>query len=171
MNASPALATQDFERFLRLNASQELGASDARSLARREVLAQVAQLLTDASAEPLPQVPKLLGQAFAAFGWDWNGFYGLRADGNLHLSFAHGPPVCTPLEPSGGALSSGMCFDSLALNQTLAAYDTSAWPGYVSCDATSHLGTQASIVVPLRDPAGQPMAKYFLAWSAGVKCI
>ena len=159
LQASP-LAAADFERFVRLNAGPQFDGAGPRGAARSRVLAQCAASLVQpelGSEALLAGLPKLLGEAFSEFGWAWNGFYGLREDGHLHLSFAHGPPVCSQLESTGPALSSGMCFDSLALNQTLAAFRAKDWPGYVSCDATSHLGTTAGIVVPLRDPLGTPI--------------
>jgi len=159
LQASP-LAAADFERFVRLNAAPQFEGAGARSSARSQVVGQCARWLAQpelSSEALLACLPKLLGEAFLEFGWAWNGFYGLRDDGHLHLSFAHGPPVCSQLESSGAALSSGMCFDSLALNQTLAAFRTKDWPGYVSCDATSQLGTAAGIVVPIRDPRGTPI--------------
>ena len=55
-----------------------------------------------------------------------------------------------------------MCFDGLDLNQTLAAYDVKAWPGYVSCDSSSGLSTVSGIVAPVRDPGGRPIAVWDL---------
>ena len=150
-----------FVAFVELNvALDEVEPDGGRRAALRRVLASVEERLDDA-AELLKALPGRIGEAMEPFGWLWNGFYVAR-DGALHLGFAHGPPVCTPLERSGGPLSSGMCFDALALNQTLAAFDTKRWPGYVSCDVASGLQTVSGIVCPVRDPAGRPIAVWDL---------
>ena len=70
--------------------------------------------------------------------------------------------VCASLERSGGALSSGMCFDAIDLNQTMAAYQTKEWPGYVSCDAASGLSTVSGIVCPIRGGAQRVIAVWDL---------
>lgn len=110
-------------------------------------------------------LPACLAKRFADRGWEWNGFYYLRADadGNtdasehLDLGFAHGPPVCTPLERRGDRFTSGMCWDAMLSNFALLATDVAQWPGYVSCDGSSGIRTQSSIVVPLRGPNGAPL--------------
>jgi putative methionine-R-sulfoxide reductase with GAF domain len=94
-------------------------------------------------------LPRIVGTAMQAFGWDWNGFYVRGQDDRLHLGPAHGPPVCTPLEASDGGLGAGMCWDCIATGQTLAVHDVEEWPGYVLCDGPSGLATVSSIVCPV----------------------
>ena len=153
-------------RFVRLNAAPQLDAGDdssaGRAAARLAILEDAASLLADGEAALLRGLPARIGAAMGGFGWTWNGFYVLDAAGRLRLASAHGPPVCSELEASGGALTSGMCFDGLRMNQTLAAYDAHAWPGYVSCDATSQLQTASGLVSPVRDAQGQPIAVWDL---------
>ena len=156
------LLAADFRTVVELSASHELAAEDARTLARRAILEGVAQVVAEDKERALSELPKIVGAAMKSFGWLWNGFYVLRDDGALHLGPSCGPPVCTPLESSGGVLSSGMCFDALHLNQTLVAYEAKAWPGYVSCDSTSGLGTVSGIVCPVRDEGGRPIAVWDL---------
>ena len=138
------------------------GVAPERAAALRRVARGVADGLGAPPAEQLALLPRRFGEAMGPHGWLWNGFYVLGADGALHLGPAHGPPVCALLEPSGGLFRSGMCFDALLLNQTLAARDVGAWPGYVSCDHASGLATVSGIVAPLRDPAGRPFAVWDL---------
>lgn len=157
------LVPDQLVRFVALNAPLERLVADP---ARRSALASIAPAL-QASARVGPDcalrdLPGHVGRAMAGFGWLWNGIYVLGPNGELHLGPAHGPPVCSPLERHGGALTSGMCFDALAMNQTLVAHDVTQWPGYVSCDSASGLGTLASIVCPLRDPDGRPFAVWDL---------
>jgi putative methionine-R-sulfoxide reductase with GAF domain len=158
MSPPPQLSAADLVRFVRLNAwpclEQQAG---ERGAARDRILTRSAELLATGPRKLLQELPGLVGKNFKSFGWIWNGFYGLQTDGRLHLSYAFGPPVCNELESSGGPLTSGMCFDSMALNQTLAAFDASQWPGYVSCDATNQLGIKAGVVVPVRNAAGTPL--------------
>lgn len=159
MSSTPPLKASEFVSFVRLNTYPLLGSeTGARGRARERVLEAAGALAHAGPGAVLSALPKLIGSCFEEFGWAWNGFYVLRGDGALHLSFAFGPPVCSQLDARGGVLSSGMCFDSLHMNQALAAHDTGHWPGYVSCDASSHLGTTSGIVVPLRDPNGRPIA-------------
>lgn len=151
----------------RLNGALEanVGSSRRRS-ALEAVFIETAAHLDSDNRKVLACLPAKIAEAMGAFGWAWNGFYAPRGSvgsaDELHLSFAHGPPVCSPLVRSGGPLTSGMCFDALHLNQTLAAFDAKSWPGYVSCDAASGLGTVAGIVVPVRDPIGRPIAVWDL---------
>ena len=131
-----------------------------RRAALDRVFVGAAALAEQGAAPTVAGLPSVIGEAMAPFGWAWNGFYaplpGDEKPSALHVSAAFGPPVCSPLERGGGALSSGMCFDGFLLNQTLCAFDAGAWPGYVSCDAASGLGTVAGIVVPVRDANGAP---------------
>lgn len=160
----PAIKPSQFRSIVALNAKPELTLhpdTDGRPAARATLLQGVAGLLE--AGEPsafrlLAALPGLIGSTMEPFGWLWNGFYVLGSDDKLHVGCSHGPPVCATLESSGGALSSGMCFDGLALNQSLAAYAAKDWPGYVSCDASSGLSTVAGIVCPLRDRQGSPIA-------------
>jgi len=150
-----------FGEFVELNVSLDHVEPDGRRReALRRVLAFVEERLSQ-GPELARDLPRAIGEAMAPHGWLWNGYYVARGD-ELHLGSAHGPPVCTPLERSGGPLSSGMCFDALALNQTLAAFETKRWPGYVSCDAASGLQTVSGLVCPVRDPAGRPIAVWDL---------
>lgn len=158
----PRLAPSDFARFVALNAGLD-EAAGPRADALRAVLARVDERVRAGSPEPPhAALPALLGAAMKPFGWLWNGYYVLRDDGKLHLGPAWGPPVCAELERSGGPLSSGMCFDALMLNQTVAAYDAKTWPGYVSCDAQSGLATASGIVSPIRNEGGRPFAVWDL---------
>ena len=83
-----------------------------------------AALAEQGAAPTVAGLPSVIGEAMAPFGWAWNGFYaplpGDEEPSALHVSAAFGPPVCSPLERGGGALSSGMCFDGFLLNQTSA---------------------------------------------------
>lgn len=161
------LPIEEFLPFVRLNAALDVVLPDPdRRAALDRVLAGASELVGEGAAAVVQGLPGLIGEAMAPYGWAWNGFYAPRPGDEdpreLHLSFAHGPPVCSPLERSGGPLSSGMCFDALLLNQTLSAFDAKAWPGYVSCDSASGLGTVAGIVVPVRGVDGQPVAVWDL---------
>jgi putative methionine-R-sulfoxide reductase with GAF domain len=154
-----------FARFVELNVALERSVPDAeRRAALRSIVETTGALLARGPRDTLRELPRAIGRAMGSRGWAWNGFYALRGAGRdeLHLSHAFGPPVCAVLERRGGPLTSGMCFDALELNQTLAAHDAKAWPGYVSCDAASGLGTVAGIVSPLRDPSGVPIAVWDL---------
>ena len=174
----PGLDPDGFRRVAALNLGLDLeqvttggGAprSAERSAVHGAIVSECARLL-DALEGPdltplLVRLPRVIGEAAGELGWRWNGIYVLGDDGKLHLGPAHGPPVCSPLEPAAGAagaaprpLTSGMCFDALVLNQTMAGYDVGTWPGYVSCDAASGLQTRAGIATPLRDAGGQPVA-------------
>jgi putative methionine-R-sulfoxide reductase with GAF domain len=89
----------------------------------------------------------------------------VRRGDELHLANgAAGPPVCSPLklEKDGRAGSSGSCWDALLMNQTMAVDDVAQWPGYVSCDGASGLNTVSSIVSPIRDSRGRPIAVWDL---------
>jgi len=156
-----------FERFVRLNAARELSAeASARGRAREELLRRVTVSARAGARAAAQAFPGAVAATMGELGWAWNGFYvaRARADGTheLALGHAHGPPVCSPLEPSGGILSSGMCFDAWWTNQTLVAYDVRAWPGYVSCDAASGLATVAGLVCPVRDARGVPIGVWDL---------
>jgi len=48
------------------------------------------------------------------------------------------------------------------MNQTIAVDDVAQWPGYVSCDGASGLNTASSIVCPIRDSEGRPIAVWDL---------
>ena len=169
------LPRDEFLRFAFLNAALDRTVDDpARRRALAELLEAVDAGLDAGPRAALEALPRLIGERMGAFGWAWNGFYAPLEEGEaeeasgraqpaeLHLSFAFGPPVCTPLVRDGGPLSSGMCFDAFALNQTLAAFGAKTWPGYVSCDAASGLGTVAGIVAPVRGPSGAPVAVWDL---------
>lgn len=157
------LRVEDFARFVALNAPVgELFADAERGRAFERIVAQSEALLARGARAFARELPARIGDEMQRFGWLWNGFYVAGEDGHLHLAQAHGPPVCTPLERHGGPLSSGMCHDAIALNQTLAAFDVGGWPGYVSCDSSSGLGTVSGIVCPVRDPGGVPVAVWDL---------
>lgn len=157
--AAPILRRYQFRAFVEGNVDPERSISDpARRQSLGKVLLQTERLLTSSQESPLAEIPSLVLESMQPFGWEWNGFYVLADDGNLHLGPAAGPPVCTPIESRGGLFTSGMCFDCIATNQTLVAYDVGKWPGYVSCDDTSELKTASSIVCPLRSPEGSPVA-------------
>jgi len=148
------LDSADFARFAALNiALERIAQDDERRRALQTVLDEAEALLQRPTSELLTALPRRIGEAMQPFGWLWNGFYAYRGQDRaaIHASFAYGPPVCSSLERSGGALSSGMCFDAITLNQTMAAYEAKKWPGYVSCDATSGLATVSGIVCPVRD--------------------
>lgn len=160
-----------FAEVVRLSAATALeAASPARRRAYDGILDDLQRsLVEDSGAGVLRSLPAVIGAHMEPFGWSWNGTYVLGADGNLHLGPAHGPPVCALLERArskdgvpAGPLGSGMCFDGILLNQTLAAPAANAWPGYLSCDAASGLRTVAGIVSPLRDAAGRPVAVWDL---------
>ena len=109
-------------------------------------------------------LPTLIRDVFGGRGWKWNGVYVRRGD-ELHLANgAAGQPVCSPLklEKDGRAGSSGSCWDALLMNQTMAVDDVAQWPGYVSCDGASGLNTVSSIVSPIRDSRGRPIAVWDL---------
>jgi len=155
----------DFRRFVELNVALErLTTSESRRAALRSIIDGTQNLLTKPTAELMQALPPLIGEAMKPFGWLWNGYYSIRGNDRsaIHSGHAYGPPVCSSLERSGGPLSSGMCFDALSLNQTMAAYETKQWPGYVSCDATSGLATISGIVCPVRNPLGHAIAVWDL---------
>lgn len=159
------LAPADFRHFVELNAGLEHAAlAPERRAALTAVVAAADGLLSDGPRAVATGLPRAIGEAMGPFGWFWNGFYVLHPGDpdELRVGPAFGPPVCASLERSGGPLSSGMCFDALHLNQTLAAYDAHAWPGYVSCDATSGLSTASGLVCPVRDAGGLPIAVWDL---------
>jgi putative methionine-R-sulfoxide reductase with GAF domain len=108
------------------------------------------------------ELPAMIHGVFGSRGWAWNGIYAKTTPDQLHLIAACGPPVCATLERSGGPGSSGMCWDGILLNQTLAAQDVHGWPGYVSCDPESGLSTAAGMVCPIRDRLGAPVAVWDL---------
>ncbi|MAB78454.1 MAG: hypothetical protein CMJ89_03780 [Planctomycetes bacterium] len=155
----------DFRRFVELNVALDRTVDDGRRRgALQTIIEGTGALLVRPARDLLENLPHVIGEAMQPFGWLWNGFYHCR-NGNrdeIHASYAFGPPVCSALERSGGPLSSGMCFDSLCLNQTLAAYEIKNWPGYRSCDATSGLATVSSIVCPLRNPEGKAIGVWDL---------
>lgn len=156
------LPPHDLRRFVELNVALDSAVPDTeRRAALRSILSAACDLLPHGAAKLAQGLPPAIGAAMAPYDWLWNGFYVPEGD-ELQVGHAFGPPVCATLERSGGPLSSGMCFDGLHLNQTLAAYDTKSWPGYVSCDATSGLATVSGIVCPIRDPAGKPVGVWDL---------
>jgi putative methionine-R-sulfoxide reductase with GAF domain len=162
----------DFRRFVELNAALDvITHDDGRRAALRSIVREAEELLPGGAGSLAGALPRAIGEAMGPFGWAWNGFY--APDENetraLRLAHAFGPPVCAVLERSGGPLSSGMCFDALDLNQTLAAYDAKAWPGYVSCDAASGLGTVSGLVTPVRGPDGGPVAVWDLDATARIE--
>jgi len=158
----PRLPRSEFRRFVELNTALDHACPDERRrAAARAILAATDEALAGPSSLSA-RLPGIIGRAMQPFGWLWNGIYRLREDGKLHLGPAHGPPVCSELERSGGPLSSGMCFDALLMNQTLAAYDAKAWPGYLSCDAESGLQTVSGIVCPIRDTEGRAVGVWDL---------
>lgn len=164
MTGAPALSAGPSEllRVVELNAGLAASSHSPREAALRRIAAGVAADLGAPVAQQLARLPGRIAAEMERFGWLWNGFYVLGADGALHVGPAHGPPVCATLERSGGLFSSGMCFDALHLNQTLAAPAVAAWPGYVSCDRTSGLATVSGLVCPVRDPEGRPFAVWDL---------
>jgi putative methionine-R-sulfoxide reductase with GAF domain len=125
------------------------------------LVARTAAAWTD-GPELLRAIPALIRERFGARGFAWNGIYALAAPRTLELFAAAGPPVCHELERSGGAGSSGMCWDCILMGQTLIAADVSRWPGYVSCDAESGLATAAGICCPIRDAGQRPIAVWDL---------
>lgn len=159
MAAAPPLGTHQFRPFVEANVDLARGIADpARRAGFARILTGTERLLTAGSESPLRRIPRLIGEAMAEHGWEWNGFYCLGSDDRLHVGPAFGPPVCAEVERKGGVFTSGMCFDCLAANQTLVAWDVTRWPGYVSCDPASGLTTKASIVCPIRDRSGAPFA-------------
>ena len=159
------LAPADFRPFVELNAGLERTVPDVERRAALASIVEAAGALVGGEPQVLfADLPRTIAQTMGPFGWLWNGFYVVRRDerDKLHLGPACGPPVCTPIERHGGPLTSGMCFDALHLNQTMAAYETKRWPGYVSCDAESGLSTVSGIVCPIRNPDGIPIAVWDL---------
>ena len=152
-----------FRSVIDLNAALDVVVADPSRRAALSSIADSAQdLLSAGPVELIRQLPDAVSSAMEEHGWLWNGFYAPGEDGHLHLGPACGPPVCAVLESRGGPLTSGMCFDGMHLNQALVAYDIKQWPGYVSCDGASGLATVAGMVVPVRDPAGAPIAVWDL---------
>ncbi len=161
---TPPVSPPDLRRVVETNARREL-ALETRGAAYRAVLDRALEEVAAGPRALALALPAAIGAALEARGWLWNGFYVLGEDGKLHLGPAHGPPVCSPLERASedtGALTSGMCFDGLLLNQALVSYAAKDWPGYVSCDATSGLATVSGIVTPVRDADGRPIAVWDL---------
>ena len=111
------------------------------------------------------QLPAWILERYAPFGWGWNGIYRLRGlppNRRLELAAAAGPPVCATIdERPGGFGVSGMCFDAIHAGHPLVAADVKSWPGYVSCDGESGLGTVAGIAVPIA-PSRAPIAVWDL---------
>lgn len=126
------------------------------------ILRSAAEFVPAGARAVADRLPAAIGEAMKSFGWAWNGFYVARGENELALAQADGPPVSTPLLRQGGIMTSGMCFDALDLNQTLAAYEPHAWPGTVSCDGTSGLTTVGNIVAPVRNHAGVAIAVWDL---------
>ncbi|MEL6427682.1 MAG: hypothetical protein AAFR54_00800 [Planctomycetota bacterium] len=169
MNRStrPELRSADLHRFVLLNTTLErASAAPERARALEGLVGDVATRLDAGPGALLRAFPGLVAERMGGFGWAWNGFYAPENEANpptsLVLSHACGPPVCSPLEAFGGALSSGMCFDAFHFDQTLVAASVDDWPGYVSCDSASGIGTVSGIVVPVRGPEGRPVAVWDL---------
>lgn len=161
----PRLAPGRFREAVELSAGLDAYEEDAeRREALRTVLHRTAEEVERGleAGALLAALPRRFADVLGTDGWGWNGFYALGPDGRLHLGHAFGPPVCAELERRGGPLSSGMCFDGVLLNQTLAVPRVGDWPGYVSCDAESGLSTVGGIVSPLRDPEGRPIGVWDL---------
>lgn len=155
-----AVPLELFKYFVELNSAIELNVPDFSKRSQlSKITSEVARRL---SSDPIERVidalPTVIGQAMEQFGWFWNGFYVLGDDGNLHLGSAFGPAVCSTLIREGGLFTSGMCFDCIETNHTLAAYNVRAWPGYVSCDPHSGYQTKAAISCPIRNHDNQPIA-------------
>lgn len=168
--AQAALSASEFRDVVTRNASLQRIESDPRRRACLDrVLDRAATLVPAGARSVADELPAAIGQAMESFGWAWNGFYVARGEGELALAQAFGPPVCTPLMRRGGIMTSGMCFDALALNQTLVAYEPHSWPGSVSCDDTSGLTTVANIVTPIRSPGGVPIAVWDLDATSPVR--
>ena len=113
-------------------------------------------------ADPWTSVAEAIHGVLASRGWAWNGFYMRHQPDQLLLVGACGPPVCATLDRTGDVGSSGMCWDAILMNQTVVATDVAQWPGYVSCDGESGLGTVAGLVCPVRDERGRPVGVWDL---------
>lgn len=164
------LSESEFLDVVTRNASLPVIESDPIRRARLgRILDRAASLVPAGAGALADELPAAIGQAMEPFGWAWNGFYVVRGANELALAQAFGPPVCTPLLRQGGIMTSGMCFDALALNQTLVAYEPHSWPGSVSCDDTSGLSTVANIVTPIRSPDGVPIAVWDLDATSPVR--
>ncbi len=127
----------------------------------RRLVERTAELVDSEPDQVWQRLPSLIREQFLERGWEWNGIY-VRDGDTLRLASAAGPPVCTELSLRGGDGCSGMCFDALLMNQTVAARDPHRWPGYVSCDAESGLSTAAGMACPIRDRRGVPIAVWDL---------
>jgi putative methionine-R-sulfoxide reductase with GAF domain len=135
------------------------GLPEPREREYREILAAVAGAV--ASGTIWRSVPAIIRGVLRPRGFEWNGIYA-RGDDLLRLFSAAGPPVCAELPLKGGVGASGMCWDAILMNQTVVAADVKLWPGYVSCDGESGLLTSASLVCPIRDRSGTPIAVWDL---------
>ena len=117
---------------------------------------------TLSAPSPWQAVPRAIHQVLGDRGWEWNGIYVRHTERQLVLAVAHGPPVCATLDLEGDVGTSGMCWDAVLMNQALVTSDARQWPGYVSCDSESGLETAASIVCPIRNGEGRPIAVWDL---------
>ena len=111
------------------------------------------------------EAPRILRTVYLQRGFAWNGIYAQSGE-TLRLFSAAGPPVCAELSRRGGLGTSGMCWDAILMNQTLASPDVKRWPGYVSCDDDSGLRTVSGLVCPIRNGAGTPIAVWDLDCTA-----
>ncbi|MFQ5654382.1 MAG: hypothetical protein ACE5GW_06595 [Planctomycetota bacterium] len=141
------------------------GVATERAGEHRRIVEGVARLL-ERAREPWQELPGVIAEVLGERGWAWNGIYALRgedrASAPLALAAGAGPPVCGTIERRGGAGTSGLCFDALLMNQTVAVGDVGRWPGYVSCDDESGLATVAGLASPIRNPSGTPIGVWDL---------
>jgi len=97
--------------------------------------------------------PALMANCAAAL-WEtlpdinWAGFYIVRGE-RLVLGPFQGKTACIHI-----GKGKGVCGTAWAENRTLLVPDVHAFPGHIACDCASN----AEIVVPLRDAAGQVRA-------------
>ena len=114
---------------------------------------------------PWQEIAAQILDIFGVRGWSWNGFYSLESRdvrSRLVLAVAAGPPVCATLERRGGVGSSGMCFDTVIMNQTVATNSVRDYRGYVTCDGESGLTSVAGMACPIRGKKGKPIGVWDL---------
>ncbi len=154
----------DFRSFIaRTLAVLPGGLSSERAAEYAEVTDRIAARLE--GPRPWSGIPGAVRRVFSPRGFLWNGFYVLCED-RLVLGAAAGPPVCAELPRRGGVHTSGLCWDGILMNQTIAVARVADWPGYVSCDGESGLRTRSGLVVPIRDASGRPVAVWDLDCTA-----
>lgn len=164
VGADPVAAANFGDWMLRVIDTWPGNLPENQSAEYRSLVASTVGLL-QRTAAPWQGIADQVLEIFAARGWSWNGFYLLESRdvrSRLVLAVAAGPPVCATLERRGGVGSSGMCFDSVIMNQIVATNSVRDYRGYVSCDGESGLTSVAGMACPIRGKKGKPIGVWDL---------